>query len=657
MMRIQKWRGKKMGGESDGVQKNQNGNRGERDRPAENFHKTDHRQTIHHGFQQQQIKKIGKSVGHRTDDSQRRGAKKNGGGDETVSRFSGRIFLRRSQQVCGVTSDAVGNFLQPQQFAKPVAENECERGEKKLFRAGQKSSADAQPDQIEPEQNSERAERGLKKMLHARRQRPGLRKTKQRAGQNSKGVEKSADHENIVARGGEENNFLRRWRALSFCNEGRAENQMAEIKTNSRSPWFWVPSLYLAEGLPYALAMSVSAVLYKNLGVSNTDITFYTSWLYLPWVIKPLWSPVVDILKTRRLWIWTMQLFVGAALAGVALAIPAPHFFQVTLAIFWLLAFASATHDIAADGFYLLALPEREQALFSGVRNTFYRVANIAAQGGLIIFVGEIQKRTQNYLTAWLLAFALVAGIIFALGIYHRLMLPRPASDLAGNAGSLENFSENFMQTFVEFFRKPKIFTLLAFLLLYRFGEAQLLNVSKLFLLDPRSQGGLGLLDTQYGWLYGIVGVAALLAGGLLGGFVISRHGLKSWLWPMLLAIHLPDAVFIWLAYAQPENFFAIGTGIAIEQFGYGFGFAAFMLYMIYIARGAHATAHYAICTGFMAAGMMLPGLWSGWLQQHLGYEHFFVWVILATIPSFIVAMKIPLEPEFGKRNSNQSSA
>jgi PAT family beta-lactamase induction signal transducer AmpG len=413
-----------------------------------------------------------------------------------------------------------------------------------------------------------------------------------------------------------------------------------------RSPWGWIPTLYLAEGLPYALAMSVSVVLYKNLGVSNTVIAFWAGMLGWPWVIKPLWSPVVDILKTRRLWIWTMQLFIGAALAGVMLALPLPHFFQLTLALFWLLAFASATHDIAADGFYMLALPEREQALFSGVRNTFYRVANIAAQGGLLIFAGEMQKRTGSYLTAWAQAFALVAGLVLILGIYHRLVLPRPANDVAAGAISTREFAE----TFITFFRKPEIGVLLAFLLLYRFGEAQLLTVARLFLLDPRDQGGLALTDSQYGWVYGTFGVGALLLGGLLGGLVVAQRGLKFWLWPMVLAIHLPDAVFVWLSYAQPENVLAIGAGVVIEQFGYGFGFTAFMLYMIYIARGKHQTAHYAICTGFMALGMNLPNAWSGWLQQHLGYPHFFVWVLLATIPSFIVAMRIPLDAEFGRR-------
>jgi PAT family beta-lactamase induction signal transducer AmpG len=427
---------------------------------------------------------------------------------------------------------------------------------------------------------------------------------------------------------------------------------MADAKTSSRSPWYWVPTLYLAEGLPYALVISVAVVLYKNLGVSNADIAFYTGWLYLPWVIKPFWSPVVDLLHTRRRWIWAMQLFLGAAFAGVALAVPTTHFFQLTLALFWLVAFSSATHDIAADGFYILANSERQQAAFSGVRNTFYRVAMIVAQGQLVVLAGRIHERTGSFMTAWTLVFALVAGIFLVFSLYHRWQLPRPAGDMPGGAEAREKFAGNFAGTFTAFFRKPQIGTLIAFLLLYRFGEAQLLNVAKFFLLDPREKGGLALSDDQFGWIYGTVGVGALLGGGLLGGLAASRQGLKFWLWPMLLAIHLPDAVFIWLAYARPENLFAIGAAVAVEQFGYGFGFTAFMLYMIYIARGTHATAHYAICTGFMALGMMVPGMWSGWLQQQLGYPHFFVWVILATIPSFIVAWRIPLDSDFGKQTA-----
>jgi PAT family beta-lactamase induction signal transducer AmpG len=426
---------------------------------------------------------------------------------------------------------------------------------------------------------------------------------------------------------------------------------MADKKPTARSPWRWIPTLYMAEGLPNVIVASVSIVLYKNLGVSNADIAFYTGWLYLPWVIKPLWSPVVDLLKTRRQWIWVMQLLLGAGLAGLALTIPAPHFFQWTLAFFWLLAFSSATHDIAADGFYMLATTEREQAFFVGIRSLFYRVATIAAQGGLVILAGKIQARTGNFSSAWSIAFALIAGIYLGFGFYHWFILPRPAADHSKSGASATNFLAEFFQTFGTFFQKPKIGLMLSFILLYRLGEAQLAKMVQPFMLDPRTAGGLGLTNEQLGKLYGTVGVLVFILGALLGGFVVARNGLKFWLWPMLLAIHLPDAVFIWLACAQPENIWAIGAGVAVEQFGYGFGFTAFMLYMIHIARGEHQTAHYAICTGFMALGVMVPGMWSGWVQERLGYPHFFIWVLLATIPSFIVAAKIPLGAEFGKRS------
>ena len=454
-------------------------------------------------------------------------------------------------------------------------------------------------------------------------------------------------------------------RANSECDSSSDITSVANRPR--RNPWCWIPTLYLAEGLPYVVVMTVSVIMYKGLGVSNTDIALYTSWLYLPWVIKPLWSPVVDLLKTRRLWIWVMQLLVGAGLAGVAFTISSSNFFQWTLAFFWLLAFSSATHDIAADGFYMLATTEREQAFFVGIRNTFYRVATICGQGLLVILAGTIQRRTGNVAFAWLVTMAVASGLFVCFGVYHLFALPCPANDRPGarqsggvcqsapgrmEAGStLKCFFGKFLATFISFFQKPGIAALLLFLLLYRFGEAQLVKMVAPFLLDARETGGLGLTTEQVGFVYGTVGVMALLLGGLLGGLVVSRQGLKFWLWPMVLAIHLPDAMFIYLAYAQPDNLFMVNLCVAIEQFGYGFGFTAYMLYMIYLARGEHQTAHYAICTGFMALGMMLPGLWSGWLQETIGYPHFFVWVILATIPSFLVVLFIPLDPEFGKKS------
>ncbi len=613
----------------------------------------------------------------------------------------------------------------------------------------------------------------------------------------------------------------------------------SESSSPKRSPWAWVPTLYLIQGLPFAIVNSVSVIVYKSLGVSNADIAFYTAWLYLPWVIKPLWSPVVDILRTRRWWIWTMQLLMGAGFAGVGLTLPLPVFFQASLVLFYLVAFASATHDIAADGYYLLATTEKEQAFYVGIRSTFFRIANIFGQGLLVILAGVIQSNTglpkvnvevavkpgvalvqsafpgiesssatnalavlvssvrleispeprakaevagllaaarQSNLTnqftrvrkqtsaaktaedpgwwsrtvsapledflrkhfgpeekakselagnvgivaiqlsqppgkeiivtpafksgdksialaegtrlvfddsnwnkaalaviqldpklktatsatfeirsgnialSWTITFLVITGLMAGFGLWHKFILPRPASDQPGDAQNIAAFLKEFFKTFRVFFAKERIGILLAFLLLYRFGESQLMKMVVPFLLDAREVGGLGLTTGQVGWVYGTMGIIGLTCGGLLGGFVASRHGLKTWLWVMVCMIHVPDAIFIYLAYAQPDNLAIVTACIAAEQFGYGFGFTAYMLYMIYIARGKHQTAHYAICTGFMALGMMIPGMWSGWLQEIIGYQHFFFWVILATIPSFLVVLLIPLDKEFGKK-------
>jgi PAT family beta-lactamase induction signal transducer AmpG len=426
-------------------------------------------------------------------------------------------------------------------------------------------------------------------------------------------------------------------------------NPMPDQKATSRNPWAWVPTLYLIEGIPYALVTAVSIALYKDLGVSNKAIAFYTSWVSLPWVLKPLWSPVVDMMKTRRLWIWAMQLAVGAGFAAVALALPGAHFLRWTLALFLLIAFGSATHDIAADGFYMLANSESQQSFFSGVRNTFYRLATICGQGLLLMLAGKLEKQGGNVVRAWQISFALAAGVTLLFAIYHLFILPAPAEDRPGEP-DVGQFFREFFGTFESFFQKPKIGVMILFLLFYRFGESQLVKMVQPFLRDDRVKGGLGLLTDDVGRIYGIVGITALLLGGIVGGVLVSRHGLRAWLWPMVIIMHLPDVVFIYLSRAQPQNLEITGVCVALEQFGYGFGFAAYMLYMLYIARGKHQTAHYAICTGFMALGMMLPGMWSGWLTDTIGYQHFFVWVLLATIPGFAVTALIPLDADFGKR-------
>ena len=412
---------------------------------------------------------------------------------------------------------------------------------------------------------------------------------------------------------------------------------------NTKNPWSWIPTLYFAEGLPYVLVMTVSVIMYKNLGISNTEIAFYTSWLYLPWVIKPFWSPFVDLLKTKRWWITTMQLLIGAGLAGIAFFLPTTFFFQATLAVFWLMAFSSATHDIAADGFYMLALNESEQSLFVGIRNIFYRIATITGQGLLIVLAGMLEKWTGNIPYAWSLVFFVCSGLFIAIGLYHTYQLPKPTTDKGASLGSLGNL-------FKTFFQKKGIVLSLAFILLYRLGEAQLAKLASPFLLDKPEMGGLNLSTEQVGIIYGTIGVIALLVGGIVGGIVASKHGLKRWLWYMVAAMNVPNLVYVYLAFVQPENFWVISSCVAIEQLGYGFGFTAFMLYLIYVAQGPYQTAHYAICTGFMALGMMLPGMIAGWLQELMGYDWFFVWVCLCTIPGIVLAGFLPIPKDFGKK-------
>ena len=618
-----------------------------------------------------------------------------------------------------------------------------------------------------------------------------------------------------------------------------------ELK-RTRNPWAWIPTLYFAQGIPYVVAMTVAVIMYKRLGISNTDITLYTSWLYLPWVIKPFWSPFVDLLKTKRWWIVTMQLLIGAGLAGVAFLIPLPFFFQATLAVLWLVAFSSATHDIAADGFYMLALESSQQSFFVGIRSTFYRLAMITGQGILIIVAGSLESTTglepmlftvqssntlqtkvvlqiQNYVVpqtdemnfvafpanitlntnnissdslnkiktfafeentkngfvtienktskqndaktkswwtrevssplgsfiksnfgkridektsvsgkagnaglvevrltkqpkseesvilntgfasgdksisiaggerfvfthqnwdkpayivvqldyklkeqvhsefkgisgnirlAWSITFFILSGFFTLFFLYHRFVLPRPASDHPTVTNSARDIFREFGRTFASFFQKKNVGLAISFMLFYRLGEAMLVKMSPPFLLDARELGGLGLTTGQVGLVYGTVGVIALTLGGIVGGIAASRKGLKYWIWPMALCITFPHLSYLYLSWFTPENLFLINIAVAIELFGYGFGFTAYMLFMIYFADGKHKTAHYAICTGFMALGMMLPGMVAGWLQELIGYNHFFIWVMICAIPTLAIIPFLKIDKEYGiKKN------
>jgi PAT family beta-lactamase induction signal transducer AmpG len=398
------------------------------------------------------------------------------------------------------------------------------------------------------------------------------------------------------------------------------------------------------------MAMTVSVVLYKRLGISNTDIAFYTSWLYLPWVIKPLWSPFVELFRTKRYWILLMQLLIGASFACIAFTIPAARFFQYTLAFFWLMAFSSATHDAAADGFYMLALSEHFQAAFVGVRTTFYRIAMIATQGGLVFLAGYLERSGQEIPTAWAITLFLTTVVFLALFLYHFFVLPYPASDRPVSRNSSKSLTRDFIHVFALFFRKKDIVAILAFFLFYRLAESQLFKMIAPFLLDPRSKGGLELTTKEVGIVYGTVGVIALMLGGLLGGYAIYKKGLKFWIWIMVCVMHLPDLVFVYLSQALPNNFYLINLAVAVEQFGYGFGFTAYTMFMIMVSEGEYKTVHYAISTGIMALGMMVPAMASGWIQEQLGYQNFFLWVMAATIPGFIVAALVKIDPEFGKK-------
>lgn len=413
--------------------------------------------------------------------------------------------------------------------------------------------------------------------------------------------------------------------------------------------WAWVPTLYFTQGIPYVLVVTVSVILYKKLGVSNADIGLYTSWLYLPWVLKPLWSPYIDLKSTKRKWFLSMQLLISIALLGVGLSLPTSVFFVTTLACFWMAAFASATNDIAADGYYMIGLSEKKQAFFVGIRSTFYRLAMVTGQGLIVILAGFLENYYGDNTKAWSVTMTCTAFLMLLLTVTNFFTCPK----FETTAVSGGQKPQSFYEIFASFFRKPNIAWALAFILTYRLGESQLVKMAAPFLLDSREAGGLAYSTEAVGTIYGTVGVIMLSVGGILGGILISKDGLKKWMLPMILSLNIPNFFYALLALTHTNSLVAVTATVVLEQFGYGFGFAAFLIYLIYIAEGEFKTSHYAIATGFMALGMMLPGMLSGFVQQWLGYGGFFVWVFIAALPSLLMLKFIKYPADFGKKSRN----
>lgn len=449
-------------------------------------------------------------------------------------------------------------------------------------------------------------------------------------------------------------------------SELRGDNGASASKSH---PWAWVPSLYFAEGIPYFIVNVISVTLFKRLGMSNGDLALYTSLLYLPWVIKPLWSPVVDVFKSKRWWILVMQAIITVSFALLALSV-SPDVFGLSLVIFYVIAFASATHDIAADGFYMLALGEQEQSLFVGIRSTFYRISSVFGQGVIVVVAGLLEERMGNIPSAWKVTLLLCGALFALLTLWHCRSLPKVERNLAGghdsdrkaaNAGTMEAKAadeipepcvtaggkpalhrggwSDMWRVWKTFFMKDGVWLALAFMLLYRLPEALSVKMLTPFLLDPPEAGGLGLSTAQSGLVYGTAGVIALTIGGILGGVYAARKGLRKSMWIMALSLALPCAVYLFLALVQPEQMWIVYACVVLDQFGYGFGFTAYMLYMMKFAEGEFVTSHYAICTAFMALSMMIPGLFAGWMQEALGYVGFFIIVMICCLATVFVTL------------------
>lgn len=441
-----------------------------------------------------------------------------------------------------------------------------------------------------------------------------------------------------------------------------------------RNPWAWIPTLYFAQGIPFIFINMVSMVLFTTLGMSEKDAALYTGWLYLPWVIKPFWGPIVDVLRTKRWWTITMQMCIAIGLAAIALTLPLPDaqaiseglpvsMFSVCLFFYFITAFCSATHDIASDGFYMIALNTNQQSLFVGIRSTFYRCASVFGQGGLVMIAGWIQKQTGDVSLAWKYTVAGCSAFFALVFVYHLFILPSPTADGAvGGTGrkSVKDILNEFVQSFGTFCKKKHVFLAMLFMLFYRLPEAQVVKLCQPFLLASRESGGLGMSQVEVGFAYGTLAIVGLTIGGIIGGICAANGGLRKWIWPMALATSLNCVAYIILANVQPDYSTVYGkivtcSCIVMEQFAYGFGFTAFMLFMMYFAEGPYKTSHYAICTAFMAMGMMLPGMAAGWIKEEMlgnSYSNFFFWVLASNLATWVVTALVRphINPKYGAK-------
>jgi len=423
---------------------------------------------------------------------------------------------------------------------------------------------------------------------------------------------------------------------------------MSKVIKKDKGAWAWVPPLYFTQGLPYIIVIGLSTIMYKRLGISNTDLALYTSLLGLPWVLKPLWSPFVDLKSTKRTWFLSMQILISITLLSVGFVLTSNLFFYASLAFFFITAIASATNDIATDGFYMLSLTEKKQSFFVGIRNTSYRLAVITGSGLIVILAGKLETYYNDNSKAWSITIICTATLMFLLTIYNFFITPKHET----LAVEKKDQPTNFKEVFISFFKKQNIGYTIAFILSYRLGESQLGKMAQPFMLDDKKLGGLELSTETIGVIHGTIGIIMLVIGGILGGILISRDGLKKWLFPMMLSLNIPNIFYALLAITKTTSLIAITGVVIIEQLGYGFGFTAFLIYLLYVADGKSKTSHYAIATGFMALGAMLAGAISGFLQEKLGYSLFFIWVVIAAIPSFILLKYIKFPVDFGKKQA-----